>query len=226
VIGPNGAGKSTLLKLLAGVRTPDSGSVKLGESDWSAVSVQQRAQTVAYLEQRPHLQWPLTVQQVVALGLLPHGQLTLQNRNQTRGLAAVESALAYTGIETLRARQFHTLSEGEKMLVNLSRVLATQPKIILADEPTAALDPYHQLQVLELLRKLADLGMGLILVLHDLNLAARFCDRLLLLHEGKVVSTGSPEEVLHASNLAATYHIDAEYQHETRMVINHGRLDS
>jgi iron complex transport system ATP-binding protein len=110
------------------------------------------------------------------------------------------------------------------MLVNLSRVLATEPQLILADEPTAALDPYHQLLVLELFRKLSRQGLGIILVLHDLQLAARFCDRLLLLHQGKMVSEGSPARVLSTTNLAQSYRINASYDSAVGTVTVLGRL--
>jgi len=219
IIGPNGAGKSTLLKILAGVATYDEGQLKLVATPFAACSANSKARILAYLEQRPHVYWPLAVKQVVALGRLPHTNSTaLMNAN------AIESALAFTGSSKLQDRLFHTLSEGEKMLVNLSRVLATEPQLILADEPTAALDPYHQLLVLELFRKLSQQGLGIILVLHDLQLAARFCDRLVLLHQGKMVSEGSPTSVLSTTNLAQSYRINASYDSAVGTVTVLGRL--
>lgn len=218
VVGPNGAGKSTLLKMLAGVRAPDSGTLLLDGKAFDSYPAAQRARMLAYLEQRPSVHWPLSVRQVVALGRLPHGELALH------GVAAIDEAMAYTDTAALQQRSFHTLSEGEKMRVNLARVLATQPRLILADEPTAALDPWHQLQVLELLRKLASEGMGILVVLHDLGLAARFCERLVLLDNGRVISSGSPREVLTREHLAGTYHIDAELLPDTLSLVTRGRL--
>jgi ABC-type cobalamin/Fe3+-siderophores transport system ATPase subunit len=219
VIGPNGAGKSSLLKLLAGIGSPGGGFIRLGERPLAECSAAYKATTVAYLEQRPHVHWPLTVRQVVSLGRLPHATASVGDAE-----TAVQAALAFTGISALHERIFNTLSEGEKMLVNISRVLATQPRIVLADEPTAALDVYHQLLVLELLRTLAAEGRGIMLVLHDLNLAARFCDRLLLLAQGRVVCDGSPQEVLSARNIAEAYHIDAVYDPGAKTVRTIGRL--
>lgn len=219
VIGPNGAGKSSLLKLLAGVSTPTTGLIKLGAMSLADCSVTHKSRSVAYLEQRPHVYWPLTVRQVVSLGRLPHAGTSLEN-----SALAVQRALVFTGIAALQERLFNTLSEGEKMLVNISRVLATEPRIILADEPTAALDPYHQLLVLELLRTLAGKGQGIMVVLHDLNLAARFCDRLLLLAGGRVLCDGTPEAVLSSGHIAQAYHIDAVYDSITKTVQTKGRL--
>jgi iron complex transport system ATP-binding protein len=219
VIGPNGAGKSSLLKLLAGVGVPTSGLIKLGDMPLADCIVNHKARTVAYLEQRPHVHWPLAVDQVVELGRLPHAAAA-----DADSAAAVSAALEFTGIAALARRQFNTLSEGEKMLVNISRVLAAEPRIILADEPTAALDPYHQLLVLELLRALAGQGKGILVVLHELNLAARFCDRLLLLADGHIVSEGEPAVVLSANHIAQAYHIDASYDPATKTLITKGRL--
>jgi iron complex transport system ATP-binding protein len=219
VIGPNGAGKSSLLKILAGVRTPDSGELNLGDRRFAAVPSSQRARMLAYLEQRPTVYWPLTVRQVVTLGRLPHGHL-----HGTKAQLAIAAAVAHTDTAALQERSFNTLSEGEKMRVNLARVLATEPEIILADEPTSALDPWHQLQVLDLLRAQAHQGTGILLVLHDLGLAARYCDRVILLDHGRVVASGSPLDVLSPANLAGTYHIDATLASDTLCLITRGRL--
>jgi iron complex transport system ATP-binding protein len=219
VIGANGAGKSSLLKLLAGVSAPDAGMIKLGNVPLTACSIAHKAQSVAYLEQRPHVYWPLTVGQVVSLGRLPHAGTSGEN-----SAAAVQNALNFTGITALQERLFNTLSEGERMLVNISRVLAAEPRIILADEPTAALDPYHQLLVLELLRTLAARQKAIMVVLHDLNLAARFCDRLVLLAGGKVVCEGSAAVVLTSDHIAQAYRVDAVYEPATKIVQTKGRL--
>ncbi|MES2625191.1 MAG: ABC transporter ATP-binding protein, partial [Pseudomonadota bacterium] len=213
VIGPNGAGKSSLLKLLAGVSSPTTGVIRLEDKALADCTALQKAKSVGYLEQRPHVYWPLSVAQIVSLGRLPHADASAVQND-----AAVEVALKFTGIASMRERLFNTLSEGEKMLVNISRVLATEPRMILADEPTAALDPYHQLLVLELLRALATQGRGIMVVLHDLTLAARFCDRLVLLAAGSVVCDGKPEAVLTSSHIAQAYHIDATYDEVTGTV--------
>jgi len=219
VIGPNGAGKSTLLKILAGVLTADAGELQVEQGPFTTMSAQARAQYLAWLEQRPGVQWPLSVRQVVSLGRLPHG-----GRDDSAARSAITEALADTDTTAFAERPFHTLSEGEKMRVNLARVLATRPRVLLADEPVAALDPWHQLQVMELLQRLAAAGMGIIVVLHDLMLAARFCHRLVLLDKGRVVTSGAPEAVLTPANLASVYRIDAGLAGVDRHLQVHGRL--
>jgi iron complex transport system ATP-binding protein len=221
VVGPNGAGKSTLLQTLAGLRLADAGEVLLQGKPLMAYSAGTRASLMAYLEQRPSVHWPLKVRQVVGFGRLPYGDL-----ESTRAQQAIDAALASTDTAALQTRNFHTLSEGEKMRVHLARALAGAPRILLADEPIAALDPWHQLQVLELLRAEAARGIGVMLVLHDLGLAARFCDRVLLLDRGRVVSCGSPREVLTRGTLAAIWHIDATFDSDTLSLRIHGRLSA
>lgn len=219
VIGPNGAGKSTLLKALAAVRGVDAGVVLLQGKPSAAYSSEARARLLAYLEQGPSVHWPLKVRQVVGFGRLPHG-----DRDSGHAQQVIDAALARTDSAVLQHREFHTLSEGEKMRVHLARVLASEPRILLADEPTAALDPWHQLQVLELLRAEAARGVGVLLVMHDLALAARFCDRLFLLHEGRAVLSGPPREVLNAATLAGIWRLDARFDSATLGLVIHGRL--
>jgi len=222
VIGPNGAGKSTLLKALAGIQSAHTGSVLLQGTALTDLSAGQRARALAWLEQRPQLHWPLTVRQVVALGRLPYRQ----RRDQASDSTAIEAALTLTGILPLQQRLFPTLSEGEKLLVNLARVLAIESRVILADEPTSALDPLHQLQIMELLQARANAGAGVAVVLHDLNLAARYCQRLLLLHQGKVIACGTPAAILTPALLARVYGIAASYDAGTRTILIKGKLHS
>jgi iron complex transport system ATP-binding protein len=214
LIGPNGAGKSSLLKLLAGLRTPSEGAVRVLGSTLSHLAPLQRARAIGYLEQRPVLHWPFSVYDLVALARLPYADAT-----QASGQQAIASALAAVQIPALATRQVASLSEGEKMLVNLARVLAGTPKVVLADEPTAALDPAHQLQVMRLLREQAKLGLGLLVVMHDLTLAARYCDRLILLQRGAVMVEGSPAAVLTPQNLRDVYQLDARFDQTTATLI-------
>ncbi|HEY0961512.1 MAG TPA: ABC transporter ATP-binding protein [Pseudomonadales bacterium] len=218
VVGPNGAGKSTLLKVLAGVLQPDHGTVLLDGSPLAASQPLARARKLAWLEQRPHVYWPLQVGQVVALGRLPHGDAGTMHAR-----LAVDAALDATATGNLRTRSFHTLSEGEKVRVHLARVLAGAPRIVLADEPVAALDPWHQLHVLELLRAEAARGTAIALVLHDLQHAARFCERLLVLDGGKARAYGTPAEVLDSDLLAQVWRVDATVDSATLRVTIHGR---
>ena len=201
LIGPNGAGKSTLLKLLARLLKPDSGSLTLGAKPYENFSAQDFSQQVSYLEQETTLSWSLTVEQLVKLGRLPHRQTGKEN-------AFVEKAIEQCGISQWRQRHVNSLSAGEKALVNLARCVATEPKLILADEPAAALDLHHQLFLMELLSKQKENCSSLV-VMHDLNLAAKFCDRLLLMSEGNIVSTGSAKEVLNTENLRNYFKIES-----------------
>lgn len=219
IIGPNGAGKSTLLKVLAGVRAPDAGEILLMNKSLPATAPLERARLLGYLEQRPFVHWPLTVAQVAGLARLAHDDFGSAG---AQGL--IDAALDATDTMELRARGFQTLSEGEKMRAHLARVLAGAPRIILADEPIAALDPWHQLQVLELLRAEAVRGKAVAVVLHDLQLAARFCDRLLLLNGGHMIVCGTPREVLSAETLAAIWRIDARVDSDTLRIEIRGRL--
>lgn len=215
VIGPNGAGKSTLLKILAGINQASSGKVMCEGQTLHTLPPEQRARNIAWLEQRPVMHWPLSVRQVIALGRLPHRQLS----NTQTDTTVIDEAMAFTGIAHLQHRAFPDLSEGEKLLVNLARVLATQSKVILADEPTSALDPKHQLLVMDLLQQLAAQGTSVIVVLHDLTLAARYCQRLLLLHNGAMQACGSPADILTEQLLAQVYGIDAYLDASSATVI-------
>jgi iron complex transport system ATP-binding protein len=218
IIGPNGAGKSTLLKVLAGVQAPDAGEVLLMNKPLPATTPLERARLLGYLEQRPFVHWPLTVAQVAGLARLAHDDFGSAG---AQGL--IDAALDATDTTGLRARTFQTLSEGEKMRAHLARVLAGAPRVILADEPIAALDPWHQLQVLELLRTEATRGKAVAVVLHDLQLAARFCDRLLLLNGGHAIVCGTPQEVLSTETLAAIWRIEASIDSDTLRIEIHGR---
>jgi iron complex transport system ATP-binding protein len=207
LIGPNGAGKTTLLRLMAGLAQPAGGRITFDGRDANKVDRRALARSVAYLAQDGAVHWPLRVEALVALGRLPH-------RGAWGGFSAddeqaVERALQATRTSTLRHRTVGSLSGGERMRVLLARALATEAAMLLADEPVAALDPYHQLDAMALLRRLAREGMGVVAVLHDLTLAARFCDRLMLLSNGRVLADGAPDSVLSDENLRAAYGIAA-----------------
>lgn len=210
LIGPNGAGKTTLLRVLAKLLEPDSGAVMLEQIPLSQITAEAFARRGAYLAQGAHAHWPLSVESVVALGRLPH--LGWRQVLEATDRSAIEMALAAAEIEHLRHRAVTTLSGGERMRVLLARIFASQPQFILADEPIAALDPYHQLHMMELLREHAHADgqtQAVLAVLHDLNLAARFCDRLILMAQGRVVCEGAPRAVLTAENLQKVYGVNA-----------------
>jgi len=207
VVGPNGAGKSTLLRVLAGLRSCERGNVRYESRSYSSFAPRQFAQSLAYLAQRGPVAWPLTVERLVALGRLPHApDWGVQD---AQGDARIVAALCDTDTAHLRERVVDTLSGGELARVLLARALAVGGAALLADEPVAALDPYHQLQVMEILRARADAGQTVIVVLHEITLAARFCDRLVLLDAGRVAATGLPSAVLTDENLHTTYRVNA-----------------
>jgi iron complex transport system ATP-binding protein len=190
LIGPNGAGKSTLLQCLAGIAA-GKGEALLDGQSLTALPRRERAQRIGWLPQAQTSAWALCVQDVVALGRLPW-----DDRDAATGRQAIAQAMAQTGIAALAARPVNTLSGGEQARVWLARVLAGQPQLLLADEPIASLDLKHQRAALETLRRYASAGRGVILAIHDLSLAARWCDRLCLLQAGRVRATGTPRQIL------------------------------
>lgn len=206
LIGPNGAGKSTLLRILAGLQAPNQGQVHLRGLALQRMPARERSRQLAWLAQSGQIHWPLLVERLVALGRLPH--LAGWQQPGAEDAAAVEYALQQTDTLHLRARDATTLSGGERTRVLLARALAAQPDILLADEPVAALDPGHQLQTMELLREFARGQRGCIVVLHELSLAARYCDRLYLLQAGRVADQGAVTQVLSATNLREVYGIE------------------
>jgi iron complex transport system ATP-binding protein len=209
VLGPNGAGKSTLMRGLAGLQAPSRGRVRLNGASLAGMRPEVRARQLGYLPQAANVHWPLTVERVVALGRLPH--LGPWQRLRPEDAYAVDRALAATGVEDLRGRVVTELSGGERARVLLARVLAGEPDILLADEPVAGLDPYHQVHFMELVREYAGEGRTVALVMHDLNLAARFCDRLFLMDQGRLVAEGAAHQVLDPEHLSDVFGIRAVY---------------
>jgi len=211
LIGPNGAGKSSLLRLLAGLQLADSGQVLLRDAEQEQLldqySPAARARLLAYLAQQETPAWPLQLEHLVGLGRAPWH--TPMSGKSAQDRAAIARALELTELTHLRQRNVTTLSGGELQRALLARVFAGEPQIILADEPIAALDPYHQLHMMELLAEHAQKGGAVMAALHDLSLAARFCSRLILLHKGEIIADGEPVAVLTNENLEQVYGISA-----------------
>lgn len=203
LIGPNGAGKSTVLAAMAGIDNPDSGSIHVDGQEIRTLSNNERAQSIGWIEQLGTVHWPLTVERLVMLGRIPH--LPPWSKTTEQDVEAVESALAKADCLSLRHRQVPTLSGGERARVLLARALATEPSLLLADEPVSALDLGHQLQTMQLLRDYATGERAAVIVMHDLSLAARYCNRLVLMHQGRLVSVGEPAAVLSNQNIADVY---------------------
>ncbi|MFC3712289.1 ABC transporter ATP-binding protein [Sphingoaurantiacus capsulatus] len=207
IIGPNGAGKSTLVRAMLGLVEPSAGDVRLDGAPIAGLRRAEIARLLAYLPQGQVLHWPLAVERVVALGRLP--LLTPMSRLAAADLEAVDRAMARADVTHLRGRVATELSGGERARVLLARALAQESSALIVDEPLAALDPGHQIEIMDLLRAQAAAGQLVIAVLHDLSLAARYCDRLLLLDGGRLVADGTPDAVLTPERLAQTFGVRA-----------------
>ncbi len=207
VIGPNGAGKSTLVRALLGLVKPAAGRALLDGAPVERLSRPAVARSIAYLPQGQTLHWPLAVERLVALGRLPH--LGPLSRLSAADEAAIEDAMVRADVTDFQGRIATELSGGERARVLLARALAVGAPALIADEPLAALDPGHQIDVMALLRAQAQGGALVVTVLHDLAMAARYCDRLLLMDGGALVADGAPMEVLTPERLASVYGVAA-----------------
>ena len=219
LVGPNGAGKTTLLRSLAGL-IPSEGIIEIGGQALSSLPLRERAKRFGYLPQGHVVHWPLPARDIVALGRYPHGA-TDPARLSPRDTEAVLRAMQAVDVMQFSERRVTELSGGERSRVALARVLAVEAPVILADEPTASLDPRHQIDVMKNLRTTADNGVLVIVVTHDLGLAARFADHVLVLREGRLVSQGTPSVALSEQVMADVFRISAyraEYQRETVIV--------
>ncbi|MGA9091371.1 MAG: ABC transporter ATP-binding protein [Bradyrhizobium sp.] len=219
LVGPNGAGKTTLLRALAGLVLAD-GSVNVGGDALSSLPLRERARRFAYLPQGHLVHWPLPARDIVALGRYPHGA-TDPARLTLKDAEAVLRAMQAADVVDLGERRVTELSGGERSRVALARVFAVEAPVVLADEPTSSLDPRHQIDVMKTLRAAADKGTLVIVVTHDLGLAARFSDMILVLSDGRLVSQGAATEALSEQVMADVFRIRAyraEYQRETVIV--------
>jgi iron complex transport system ATP-binding protein len=208
LIGPNGAGKSTLLRSILGLTPLASGSVTFGDADLLAMPRRSRAQFAAFVEQSGATDARLTAREVVLLGRIPF-QTVWQVSPSPDDTGIADAALAAVDMTTFADRLYHTLSGGEQQRIQVARSLAQQPRLLLLDEPTSHLDVHAQLAILSLLRQRARAGATVLLALHDLNLAAAFCDNLAVLHDGRQVAAGTPDEVLTPALLRSVYGVSA-----------------
>jgi iron complex transport system ATP-binding protein len=209
VIGPNGAGKTTLLRAIAGLLRPSAGTVAVdgrAVPDWQPQAL---ARALAYLPQDRVVHWALSARAVVALGRLPYRPMGAgESAADTDAIAAALTAVDATH---LAARPVLEMSGGERARILVARALAQEPRVLLADEPAAGLDPAHQLTLFHHFTRLAEQGRTIVVALHDLSLAARFCHRIVLMHKGRAVASGSPADVLTDEHLAAVYGIRARF---------------
>lgn len=206
LLGPNGAGKTSLMRAALGL-VPAKGGIALGGDPLAALGPRARARRAAYLPQEREIAWPLTVEALVGLGRHPHRSRGAALSPADR--AAVETALARADAAHLRHRPATELSGGERARVLVARALAQEAPLLLADEPTAGLDPAHAIGLMETFAGLARAGHGVLVSLHDLALAARHCHRIVLMQAGRIMADGPPEAVLSPERLAATYGVTA-----------------
>ena len=195
IIGPNGAGKSTLLRLMAGLLRPRAGCIRLAGQDLSTIANRGRARRIAFVPQQPPSDLDLTVREIVLMGRFPHRSYGLFESVEDHRVA--DRAMELTETEAFADRPIATLSGGEAQRVHLAAAMAQSPELLLLDEPTASLDIQYQLGIFEILRQRAEVdAIAVVVVTHDVNLAARFCSHVLLLDAGRQVATGSPAQVI------------------------------
>ena len=202
LVGANGSGKTTLIRVALGLMRPTAGRIELGGTPLEQMSEPERARIVGYLPQERRIGWNLAAWRIAALGAHPH--------RGDAGRAAALEALDRVGLAQIARRGVLELSGGERGRVLLARLLATGAPLMVADEPAAGLDPDAQLRAMELLREEAARGAGVLVSLHDLSLAARSCDRLAVLHGGRIVAVGPPAEVLSRKILLGVFGLDGE----------------
>ena len=207
VIGPNGAGKSTLLRALAGVIEPSDGERRLGGRRFEEMPSREKARSIALVPQIAPMAHGFTCLELVLMGRYPHmGRFQIEGASDEN---IARRAMRLTDTEQFAERTLETLSGGERQRVFIARALAQQPRVLLLDEPTSNLDVLHQLRVLGLIREWAANGATAIAAVHDLNMAARHCDFLVLLSEGRVIAEGAPQDVLTAENVRRAYGVES-----------------
>ena len=207
LIGPNGAGKSTLLRTIAGILRPQEGLVQVDGAEVGVLSPKELASSIAVVPQTTPNTHSFTSLELVLMGRYPHlGPFQIEG---ARDRAIADDAMTLTETRHLSERNLDELSGGERQRVFVSRALAQQPRVLLLDEPTANLDILHQIRVFDLVRRLVGDGLTAIAAIHDLHLAARYCDRLVLLNAGRVIASGAPEQVLTESSIGSAFGVKA-----------------
>jgi len=207
VIGPNGSGKSSLLRCIYRVLKPDTGRITFNGTNIWHLSPRELSKQMAVVLQETATEFDFTVAEVVAMGRFPHQGLFERESQQDQEI--IHNALAQVRLDTVYDRNFSSLSGGEKQLVLVARAIAQQPQLLILDEPTNHLDIRYQLELMELVK---ELGVTTIAALHDLNLAATYCDRLYVLNQGRVIKQGHPTEVLSPDLIHSVYQVGAERQ--------------
>lgn len=206
IIGPNGTGKSTLIKCLDGLLNPQRGSVCLDDKDIKNMKRVEIAKYVGYVPQSSTSTFGIKVLDMVLLGRSPHISWRSSENDKSKAL----KALQLLGIENLAMKNFNEMSGGQQQKVTIARAIAQEADILLLDEPTSSLDIKHQLEVMELMKRLVkEKGISAIISVHDLNLASRYCDKVIMMNKGKIIAAGKPVSVLTAKNIADVYGVEA-----------------
>jgi len=217
IIGPNGSGKSTLLRLLTRILVPRIGNISLGGEDIARMDRKELSRKLAFVSQNTFVNFSFSVWEMVLMGRIPH--LARLQSETKKDFMIAEKALSLTDTLHLKNRKIDELSAGERQRVILAKALAQEPSLLFLDEPTAHLDIGHQIQALDLVKKMnIENGITVVIVLHDLNLAAEYCDRIILLEKGRTFAEGRPEEVLSYQNIEAVY--------KTVVVVNKNPVNS
>ena len=207
LIGPNGTGKSTLLRLIAGLLRPTGGSIVFNHQNLLKMTALEVAKAITYMPQSTVLDYQFTVSQVVLMGRYPHRKKWQITQKRDKQLA--EKAMKQTGILHLKDRIITSLSGGERQLVFLAKAIVQESDVILLDEPTSDLDIYHQVQIAEVIKDLVREGKTVLAAIHDINLATRYGDRLILIGNGEIIADGEPEQVITSDSLMRVFHTHA-----------------
>ena len=204
IIGPNGSGKTTLLRLMSRVLVPQKGNIILEDEDIAGMNLKEFCQKVAFVAQDTIVNFSFSVLEIVLMGRIPHlKRMQLETKND---IAVAENALNMTDTANLEEKRIDELSSGERQRVIIAKALAQEPVLLFLDEPTSHLDIGHQIQIMDLLKKLnRQNNLTIVMVLHDLNLASEYCNRIILLNEGMIFKEGSPYEVLTYQNIETVY---------------------
>jgi len=204
IIGPNGSGKTTLMKIIAGILTSQNGELKILNRSINQYHRKALARTIAFVPQMLFVDFPFTVTEIVLMGRSPYlGMLGLE---EEKDMEIANQAIAFTGLENLAHRKLDQLSGGEQQRVFIAKAICQEPDIILLDEPTASLDLAYQVRIMDLMEQLkTEKGITVVMISHDVNLAAMYADHLLLLHKGQVLCQGLPDEVITYQTLEAAY---------------------
>jgi len=220
LLGENGAGKSTMLKIISKILKPDKGEILIAGKGINSYFLKEIAKIIAFVGQGESYSsnQPFTVSEIVLMGRIPH--LSRFQRESKKDIEIANDAMQLTNLLKFKSKFINELSGGERQRVIIARALAQEPKILLLDEPVSNLDIRYQIEILNLIKNLSRNGITVVCVIHDLNLAAMFCDTLLLLNKGKILANGMPEEVLTAENIKIAYGIKTNVRKEKTKFIN------